>query len=58
MEETKAWLKESGLPKVLRSVAGVQDLEVSFCPGEGWLAARYIFADLDVRDCLARSPSF
>ena len=22
-------------------------MEISFCPGEGWLAARYIFDDLD-----------
>ena len=43
----RAWAKESGLADKLRAGKGVKDLEISFCPGEGWLAARYIFEDLD-----------
>ena len=47
MDETRAWVKESGLGDKLRSVDGVKDLEISFCPGLGYLAARYVFTDLD-----------
>jgi hypothetical protein len=47
MEEVRAWVNESGTGPDLRGVAGVNNVEFSFCPGEGWLAARYIFDDLD-----------
>lgn len=47
MEEIHAWTKESGTNDLLRGVSGVRNVEYSFCPGEGWLAARYIFNDLD-----------
>ena len=47
MAEVTAWVESSGIGPTLRSKPGVKDIEVSFCPGEGWLAARYIFNDLD-----------
>lgn len=47
MTEVTEWFDGSGMAGTIRSKAGVKDLEVSFCPGEGWLAARYIFNDLD-----------
>jgi hypothetical protein len=46
MEEVRAWINESSIPADLRGTSGVKDVEFSFCPGEGWLAARYIFTDL------------
>ena len=47
MEETRAWAAEHDLAGKIRAIDGVKDLELSFCPGEGWLAARYIFTDLE-----------
>ena len=47
MAEVREWVNASDLKNVLRSGPGVSSVEVSFCPGEGWLAARYIFDDLD-----------
>merc|ERR1719174_2664696 len=47
MAEVTEWFDSSGMAATLRSKEGVKDLEVSFCPGEGWLAARYIYNDLD-----------
>jgi hypothetical protein len=47
MEETIAWAKESGIADKIRSAKGVRDVEISFCPGEGWVGARYISDDLD-----------
>lgn len=47
MTEVREWVNQSGLPAKLRAAPGVKNIEVSFCPGEGWLAARYIFNDLD-----------
>ena len=41
MAEVREWAKGVGL-KDLRAVKGVKNVELSFCPGEGWLAARYI----------------
>ena len=49
MEEVRAWVNESDLPGEIRATKGVSDVQFSFCPGEGWLAARYIFDDLEVR---------
>ena len=42
MAEVTEWFDKSGIAKTVRSKPGVKDLEVSFCPGQGWLAARYI----------------
>ena len=47
MAEVTEWFDGTGIAKTIRGKEGVKDLEVSFCPGEGWLAARYIFNDLD-----------
>jgi len=47
MEEVRAWIIDNKLADKMRATAGVKDLEVSFCPGEGWLGARYIYDDLD-----------
>ena len=47
MTEVTEWFDGTGIAATIRSKPGVKDLEVSFCPGEGWLAARYIFNDLD-----------
>merc|ERR1719443_1704704 len=47
MAEVTEWFDGTGIAKTIRSKEGVKDLEVSFCPGEGWLAARYIFNDLE-----------
>lgn len=47
MAEVREWVNGSDLKKVVRGQPGVKDVEFSFCPGEGWLAARYIFNDLD-----------
>ncbi|EOD34219.1 hypothetical protein EMIHUDRAFT_449302 [Emiliania huxleyi CCMP1516] len=47
MTEVRAWVNESNMPASVRAETGVKDVEFSFCPGEGWLAAWYIFNDLD-----------
>merc|ERR1712216_463183 len=48
LAEVRQWLnEESSIIQSLRSITGVQNVEVSFCPGQGWLAARYIFTDLE-----------
>lgn len=47
MAEVRAWVNDSDMPASVRAETGVKDVEFSFCPGEGWLAARYIFNDLD-----------
>ena len=47
MTEVTEWFDGTGIAGKIRAKPGVKDLEVSFCPGEGWLAARYIFNDLD-----------
>ena len=47
MTEVTEWFDSSGIAANIRAKPGIKDLEVSFCPGEGWLAARYIFNDLD-----------
>ena len=52
MAEVRAWVNEEKSIKDLRTISGVKDFEISFCPGEGWLAARYIFNDLeDMKKC-------
>ena len=56
MNEVRAWINASGLPAKLRKQPGVNNVEISFCPGEGWLAARYIFDDLqDMKNFLGNS---
>ena len=47
MAEVTEWAKGTGMADKLRALPGVKDIEFSFCPGEGWFAARYIFNDLD-----------
>jgi hypothetical protein len=47
MAEVTEWFEGTGIGPTMRSKPGIKDIEVSFCPGEGWLAARYIFNDLD-----------
>jgi len=50
MEEVTAWsleAKSTTMVAAVRATPGVSNVEVSFCPGEGWLAMRYIFDDLD-----------
>jgi len=47
MVEVREWVNSSDITPTMRAIPGVKDVEVSFCPGEGWLAARYIFNDLD-----------
>ena len=47
IDQVTAWAKGHEHLETLRSIDGIKDIEVSFCPGEGWLAARYIFNDLD-----------
>merc|ERR1719174_43817 len=71
MEEVTEWVKESDLPNLLRSQPGVKDVEISFCPGEGWLSSRIIFDDLpdmvnflegdavqEIRTTVAAAPHF
>ena len=47
MAEVRDWVNGEKWPAEMRAAPGVKDVELSFCPGEGWLAARYIFNDLD-----------
>ena len=47
MTEVREWVNSVDLPAKLRGEPGVTDVEFNFCPGEGWLAARYKFADLE-----------
>jgi len=56
MEEVRAWTKSSGIAEKIRSIDGVKNVEVSFCPGQGWLAARYIFNDLEDLKKFADQP--
>lgn len=44
MAEVRAHLNETNPGAVIRAGADIKDVEFSFCPGEGWLAVRYIFA--------------
>lgn len=49
MDEVRTWMDEPTQAKALQGIRaepGVQSVEVSFCPGEGWLASRMIFTDL------------
>ena len=56
--QVRAWTNESGIGAVLRDIPGVKDVEISFCPGEGWLAARYIFNDLDDLIAFGDQPGY
>merc|ERR1712187_134239 len=58
MEEVRAWANSSGIAKKARSIDGVKDVEISFCPGQGWLAARYIFNDLEDLKKFGDQPGF
>jgi len=49
MKEVTAWSHASLNPSLvaIRAVPGVSNVEVSFCPGEGWLAMRYIISSIE-----------
>merc|ERR1719193_2347158 len=47
MVEVRAFLNENKAFKAVRNVPGVKSLEFSFCPGQGWVAARFIYEDLE-----------
>ena len=42
-----AWADEQGIAAQARDGSGVDNVEVNFCPGQGWLALRFKFGDLD-----------
>ena len=44
MAEVRAHLNETNPGAAIRAEADIKDAEFSFCPGEGWLAVRYVFA--------------
>ena len=46
MAEVRAWVNGNGIAAKVRANPGVKDIEISFCPGEGWLATRFIYDDL------------
>merc|ERR1712159_681580 len=59
MAEVREWLNNEGeMVQGLRSAPGVQNVEISFCPGQGWLAARYIFTDLEHMKALQDAPAW
>merc|ERR1712087_863248 len=58
MEEVKWWVKENKLAEKAREIPGVKDVEISFCPGEGWLAGRYIFNSLEDLKALNSNETF
>merc|ERR1719499_2789950 len=47
MEEVSAWMKSDAAIQGLGKIKGVTSFQLSFCPGEGWLGAHYLFDDLD-----------
>lgn len=47
MAEVSDWMKTDPAVQGVKKIKGVKSMELSFCPGEGWVAARYIFDDLD-----------
>ena len=47
MTEVREWVNSNGISAKIRADPGVKDIEVSFCPGEGWLATRFIYNDLE-----------
>eukprot|EP00343_Euplotes_focardii_P009261 CAMPEP_0205825144 /NCGR_PEP_ID=MMETSP0206-20130828/24121_1 /ASSEMBLY_ACC=CAM_ASM_000279 /TAXON_ID=36767 /ORGANISM="Euplotes focardii, Strain TN1" /LENGTH=103 /DNA_ID=CAMNT_0053123939 /DNA_START=93 /DNA_END=404 /DNA_ORIENTATION=+ len=60
MPEVRASLAEpeqTQLVQELRSAPGVQSMEVSFCPGQGWLALRYTFNDLEAMKGFGSTPA-
>lgn len=48
MVETRAWVNENDITDKIRAYPGVNNVEFSFCPGEGWLAARYVLGTTEV----------
>ena len=43
MAEVKEWLADrKDMVAATRNAGGITNIEFSFCPGEGWLAARYV----------------
>ena len=57
MTEVREWVNTSDLASGIRKEDGIKDVEFSFCPGEGWLAARYIFNDLEDMKSYLGSPA-
>merc|ERR1711939_819415 len=58
MDEVRAWVADSPEVEGLRAIPGVQNVEISFCPGQGWLAARYIFTDLAALKAFGDQPQY
>merc|ERR1711998_200972 len=58
MAEVRQWVNDEPIATTLRSIPGVQNVEISFCPGQGWLAARYIFTDLEHLKAFGTTPQF
>ena len=57
MAEVREWIGTTGLVNSPRKESGIKDVETSFCPGEGWLAVRYIFNDLEDMKSYLGSPA-
>merc|ERR1711935_38124 len=47
MVEVRDWVNTSGLPAKLRATEGIDNVEINFCPGQGWLGVRFLFTDLE-----------
>merc|ERR1711939_1099270 len=58
MDEVRAWVANSNEISGLRTIDGVSSVEYSFCPGEGWLAARYTFNDLAALKAFGDQPQY
>mmetsp|Transcript_69409 Transcript_69409/g.137240 ORF Transcript_69409/g.137240 Transcript_69409/m.137240 type:complete len:128 (-) Transcript_69409:90-473(-) len=58
MAEVREWCNSTRLGDKLRAIDGVKNVELSFCPGHGWLAARYIFNDLEDLKKFGDQPGF
>ena len=60
MEEVTAWSQgcSNTTLAAIRAVPGVSNVEVSFCPGEGWLALRYLFDDLEDLQAFPTTEAF
>ena len=58
MPEVRDWVNTTKLGDKIRGVDGVKNVEMSFCPGEGWLAARLIFDDLEDMKAYPESAAY
>ena len=57
MTEVREWVNSNGISAKIRADPGVKDIEVSFCPGEGWLATRFIYNDLEDMKSFLGNPA-